>query len=558
MLRDEVATLGASAHRAPGAQGTDPTIDRPALRRALVLSVLALFEGISSSLLVADVQILQEDRHPLALVLVLKAFRVAAVGAPVLLLILSRRVERVLADLDLDASYAWRRWFIAHLAVFGALAMTLWSAGSRSTPPGWPITLLALSLACSALVFLLFAAAPPRGWLRFARNHWHVLLISVVAGYGLRRFVIETPEIWQTQAWELSALATLQATHFLLSFLYPEVVLHPPDVLSIGTFAIQVFGPCSGIEGMLLMGLFTLVYLVLFRNALRFPRALLLLPLGMGVMWITNVLRITALFVIGASLSEDIAVRGFHSYAGWIAFSSTAVLLIAVAHRFLHHASAQEEPTGAAAYRPAAAFALLVPLVVMLGSSTVASAFSSDFAAWYPLVILLTAVAMWCYRKEYATIVQSPSPASVLVGGVVFIGWLVSESSLAPDQPPAELQRMPVWAANFWIVTRVIGSVIIVPIVEELAFRGYLLRKLVGLAWERVPPGQFSWFSFIGSSLLFGLLHDRWIAGTLAGAAFALALYRKGRLADAIVAHVIANGLIAVWVLAFGRWSLWA
>ena len=59
------------------------------------------------------------------------------------------------------------------------------------------------------------------------------------------------------------------------------------------------------------------------------------------------------------------------------------------------------------------------------------------------------------------------------------------------------------------------------------------------------------------SSLAFGLLHDRWIVGTLAGMAYAFAFYRRGRLGDAIAAHMTTNALIAIFVLVFGYWWLW-
>jgi CAAX prenyl protease-like protein len=120
------------------------------------------------------------------------------------------------------------------------------------------------------------------------------------------------------------------------------------------------------------------------------------------------------------------------------------------------------------------------------------------------------------------------------------------------------LAELPAWQAGAWLVFRVIGSVVTVPIAEELAFRGYLIRKLVASDFEDVPPGQFTWLSFLVSSLLFGVLHNSWVAGTLAGAGFALALYQRGRIVDAIVAHMTSNALIAVAVLGFGQWNLWA
>ena len=96
------------------------------------------------------------------------------------------------------------------------------------------------------------------------------------------------------------------------------------------------------------------------------------------------------------------------------------------------------------------------------------------------------------------------------------------------------------------------------PLAEELAFRGYLTRKLVSPAFETVRPGHFTWLSFVVSSALLGLLHGRWVAGTLAGMAYAGALYRRGQVAEAVYAHMTTNVLLAGYVLWFGRWSMWS
>ena len=60
------------------------------------------------------------------------------------------------------------------------------------------------------------------------------------------------------------------------------------------------------------------------------------------------------------------------------------------------------------------------------------------------------------------------------------------------------------------------------------------------------------------SSIAFGLLHGRWLAGALAGMAYAAALYRRGRIGETVYAHMITNALIAGYVLWSGRWSLWS
>jgi len=116
---------------------------------------------------------------------------------------------------------------------------------------------------------------------------------------------------------------------------------------------------------------------------------------------------------------------------------------------------------------------------------------------------------------------------------------------------------MTTWVAAGWLAFRIIGAVITVPVAEELAFRGYLLRKLVSVRFEAVSYRHFTILSWVGSSVLFATLHDHWFAGFAVGLIFALAAYLNDRLSDAVVAHATANGLLAIWVLATRNWSLW-
>ena len=124
---------------------------------------------------------------------------------------------------------------------------------------------------------------------------------------------------------------------------------------------------------------------------------------------------------------------------------------------------------------------------------------------------------------------------------------------------PTGLAGLPTGARMTWLVFRTLAAVVTVPIAEELAFRGFLLRRLISADFE---SGQLSerW-SFLAvslSSIAFGLLHgDRWIAGTIAGILYAGAQKWRGRIGDAVVAHGITNGLISGWVLWGSHWSLW-
>lgn len=109
-----------------------------------------------------------------------------------------------------------------------------------------------------------------------------------------------------------------------------------------------------------------------------------------------------------------------------------------------------------------------------------------------------------------------------------------------------------------WIVFRTLSAIVTVPIAEELAFRGFLLRRFISPDFEALPLRTFTWLGLGISSIAFGLLHGNlWTAGVLAGLLYAWALVRRGRIGEAVVAHATTNPLLAGYVLIFQRWHLW-
>jgi len=122
-------------------------------------------------------------------------------------------------------------------------------------------------------------------------------------------------------------------------------------------------------------------------------------------------------------------------------------------------------------------------------------------------------------------------------------------SALAASSPAARIM---------WISFRVLAATITVPIAEELAFRGFLLRRLVSPDFELVAFKNFTWLALLVSSVLFGVLHGSlWFAGIVAGLLYGYAAIRRGRIGEAVVAHATTNALLAAYVLMCGAWHLW-
>jgi CAAX prenyl protease-like protein len=123
---------------------------------------------------------------------------------------------------------------------------------------------------------------------------------------------------------------------------------------------------------------------------------------------------------------------------------------------------------------------------------------------------------------------------------------------------PAELAGMPEALRYGWVVFRVLGTVVTVPVAEELAFRGFLYRRLVRAEFEGVGSREFSWVALVGSSVVFGLMHGgQWVEGTAAGVAYWAAWRWRGSVGDAAVAHGVTNAGLAGLVWWRGEWGWW-
>jgi exosortase E/protease (VPEID-CTERM system) len=302
---------------------------------------------------------------------------------------------------------------------------------------------------------------------------------------------------------------------------------------------------------------FALGYLYRSRAELRFPRSLVLLPLAVALAWAANVVRIASLVAVGAWVSPEVAYGGFHSKAGWILFCVLALALVWLTHRSRYFSRAEPLPAGEST-NPTAAY--LLPMLVVIAVSLLTGLAASGVDLAYPLRVAAAVLVLLCFRRYYANLVRAPGWASVLIGVFVFLLWVAFVPTPDPERAGALYRGVAVLTPTFkvlWIGARLIGGIVTIPVVEELAFRGFLQRRFVSEDFTSVRFEERNPMGVIVSALVFGVLHSSSIAGTLAGLAYSFACYRRGRLADGILAHATTNALIAVWVLGFGRWDLW-
>jgi exosortase E/protease (VPEID-CTERM system) len=452
-------------------------------------------------------------------------------------------------------------WLVLHLAAFVILEHLSGWLFEGPMPPDEGVVLLWMMAASCTGLFWLAAMLPPRFWTGVIRSGRGSLVMGLLIGLAAWSAGYLTRSGWEAGAWP-----TFWAAGGLLRLVYP-VVVSELDSFVLGTPAFQVtIDPaCAGYEGIGLVCLYVGIYLILFRHELRFPLALWLLPAGAVAAWMLNVIRIVVLIAIGDSISPALALGGFHSQAGWLGFNVVALGLIYGAHRS-RFVSRSVGPSG-----PSPTTAYLAPLLVLVLTQMLTIAFFNDSPALYPLRVLAAGVVLACCWRSIDWLGSRPTSAqpeksgwgiawALLAGTAVFAMWLglgIPSVDRAPD-PREALVGSSAWFMALWLVFRVAGSVVVIPLVEEVAFRGYLLRRLVARDFRDVTPGRLTMAAVLISSLLFGLLHNQWFAGTLAGLAYAAVYSRRGRVADAVIAHATTNGLITLAALTTGQWSLWS
>ena len=183
-----------------------------------------------------------------------------------------------------------------------------------------------------------------------------------------------------------------------------------------------------------------------------------------------------------------------------------------------------------------------------------------DSVLWlYPLkTVAAGALLVWFWRT-YEEINWEFSWLAIATGIAVFVLWVpLYGGYLLLNEPtiinPYELAGK--WAIP-WISIRFVGSTIVVPIMEELFWRSFLLRYLIQSDFRQLPLGTFTWSSFIISTALFGAEHNQWFAGIVAGALYTLLLYQSRSLSSCILAHAVTNLLLGVYVLATEEWQYW-
>jgi CAAX prenyl protease-like protein len=158
---------------------------------------------------------------------------------------------------------------------------------------------------------------------------------------------------------------------------------------------------------------------------------------------------------------------------------------------------------------------------------------------------------------------------SILLGLVVFAIW-VGPDFLVPgwhthwlfsnfimghpsgSTPPADQHSL------MFLLWRILVSVVAVPILEELFWRGWLMRWLIDQPFTKVPLGTYAPQAFWIVAVLFASEHGSyWDVGLVTGVIYNWWMVRTKSLWSCILMHSVTNGALAWYVISQGKWQYW-
>ena len=196
------------------------------------------------------------------------------------------------------------------------------------------------------------------------------------------------------------------------------------------------------------------------------------------------------------------------------------------------------------------------------------------YSMLYPAAVVITAIATFVLLRNKNIIRIHVNVGPGLIAGVVGIALWIGISGLQLEQVlggflPEWLQPEDRAAFNpftaidgrpaqwTFITMRMLGLAVLVPVIEEVFWRGFLMRWIINPDWEKQPIGQFTPASFLWITLLFTLAHPEWFAAAIYCMLINLLLYWKKDLWNCVVAHATSNLLLGIYVLYFETWELW-
>jgi len=339
--------------------------------------------------------------------------------------------------------------------------------------------------------------------------------------------------------------------------LFFDHVIYNYEHLIIGTDSFEItlrFG-CSGIQGINLFLICGLIFYLIEKKYLKVSAKKIywLFLIGIAISFVGNIIRIATLITIGSLGYYNWALGSFHSNVGTFLFFTLTILFFGLINHRYSDSPIYPSFKSFIFANPVSPF--ILPFISLLVVTLFFKALTPSWDIWYPMKVLLMTWILFKFKEDYKQLIKiNFSVLPCLLGILIFMIWIY----LPHPETITNSDNVFSTYKIAWVGFKIVGSCILIPIIEELAFRGFLLRFFINIDFFNVQIGTYRAFSFLATSFIFGFLHQHFWGGLIAGAILNLSIYLKKSLFDAILCHAIANGSIALFAIILGHWEFWS
>jgi hypothetical protein len=219
-----------------------------------------------------------------------------------------------------------------------------------------------------------------------------------------------------------------------------------------------------------------------------------------------------------------------------------------------------------ARWRDDPVLARAAPFAIFIGMLMLASALPAA-APWLAVARgAVVALALAWFWRSYGEL-RAPGPAhpghwllAVAAGLGVFAAWIWLDQDWARiSRPAAGYAPLGPGGGIDWpmALARLAGLALVVPVMEELFWRSFLLRWIARRDFLALAPRSAGLKAFAITTALFALEHNQWLAGALAGMTYSALYMRSGNLWVPILAHAVTNAALGAWILHTRSWQFW-
>ncbi len=190
----------------------------------------------------------------------------------------------------------------------------------------------------------------------------------------------------------------------------------------------------------------------------------------------------------------------------------------------------------------------------------------------YPVIYATKTIVVGCLLallwRNYTKIRWNHWWLGILVGVVGIFQWVPMQLWLQKHfeffrpsgdafNPTTEFATPAALYAFFTI--RLIGAVLVVPVMEELFWRDFLWRQILAPHdFKLARVGEWNWIPFVVVSSAFAVVHGNWWLTSIVWALMiaCLLVYTKS-LGACIIAHAVTNLFLGVYVIRTQDWAFW-